>query len=413
MQTFASGNTLTQCTGCPSNSNATSGQAMCTCPWGYGRADDDPTLACQRCDVDALGLVTNSGCTTCPFGQYLPAFTLPTIDTHTGRYSPAQPADYACTPIPLGFGLDAGCQPVPCQPGTFTTPTAGFASKAFRWLGGVFGAAKDSNGTASYVWDIRAPEGPYRVAAAPATTLTLGPVRAPGRSCGAPGAIAPGALPDLAEVTVDPSLATPANAAELASAIGLASSTPCLPCPPGTASAVNRSGACAPCAPNTFAATPFEAGCAVCPEGKLAPGTGSTACEACPLAKFHRGVVSLVCEACPAGLYGIADGRCRFCPRAKFASNPGATACAACAPGTFTLAVASAQCLDCPSGWTSSTNETGCHLCPPGTQLESAVCEACPAHKYNEAFGYPCEACPAGRVPNAERTACASSALGI
>ena len=110
---------------------------------------------------------------------------------------------------------------------------------------------------------------------------------------------------------------------------GAATNASCIPCAPGSSSAIFGNGdqSCTPCAPGTFSEEAGSLSCEACPSGKRADISGAV-CINCLPGEFAANGGSSACGACDAG---------------TFSSTPGATACDLCEPGGFCASVGAAS----------------------------------------------------------------------
>jgi hypothetical protein len=110
---------------------------------------------------------------------------------------------------------------------------------------------------------------------------------------------------------------------------GAATNASCIPCAPGSSSAISGNGdqSCTPCTPGNFSEKAGSLSCEACPSGKRADDSGAV-CINCVPGKFAANGGSPACGACSAG---------------TFSSTPGATECDSCEPGGFCASVGAAS----------------------------------------------------------------------
>lgn len=224
-------------------------------------------------------------------------------------------------------------------------------------------------------------------------------------------------------------------------------STACVPCPPGTASAA---GGCRTCSAGTYS-SPDRSTCAVCPLGTFS-AQGVTRCANCSAGTYPSPLLLSTCIPCPNGTFategmprclpctglipnatwnggGISEGNCTFACANGYTLNPNETACSPCGPGNWSasglcmpcdpppnnasyvrgVGVAPDACpFQCNAGFVRSGSARVCIPCPAGTRMmEGATnCTNCSAGFYSGQGAVVCSTCGNGVYSLPGATAC-------
>uniref|UniRef100_H3HE72 Tyrosine-protein kinase ephrin type A/B receptor-like domain-containing protein n=1 Tax=Phytophthora ramorum TaxID=164328 RepID=H3HE72_PHYRM len=181
----------------------------------------------------------------------------------------------------------------------------------------------------------------------------------------------------------------------------------CLLCPQGTFSSAG-SAECTKCPAGTFSSDvgkDSRAPCTACPAGTFSQAVGavsSAACSVCAAGTFAAASGSVACSSCVAGTFsGVNASVCTACPRGKY-SSAGAGTCTNCAAGTYIPSTGSTSCLSCPRGFFSNSGDVGCSACPANTYSSSigasaSDCRACPSYAFTTSSGQSaCQFCSPG-----------------
>ena len=170
---------------------------------------------------------------------------------------------------------------------------------------------------------------------------------------------------------------------------GAATNASCIPCTPGSFSAISGNGnqSCTPCALGTFSSVPRATNCSLCEPGGFCASVGAASAsmtfEQCPGAftwytRDHHHISMVLTPHCPclaAGYYNPDSGSssnasCRACEAGKANPVPGsrdASVCTDCLPGSFTNSEGKATCTPCaPGTYQNASGATVCVECPEG-----------------------------------------------
>ena len=220
---------------------------------------------------------------------------------------------------------------------------------------------------------------------------------------------------------------------------------PCKPCPPNTFSNVTvsvlsaRPSKCLPCPPNTSTLGAEGAAACACALGFVSAGQSS--CRPCPAGHYcppcttadsaceDRPVVCFQGSTSPEGSHHISNCTCLEGVLTSRPKNPSQPYCRTLPPGTR-VDPATGQ-IACLPGWTPTSPDQPCTLCPPGRyaavdaqgrllMTPRAVCLPCPQNTYNptdSAMGA-CTPCPPQHIApvgssSLQNCSCPSSMLPV
>ncbi|OWZ13597.1 hypothetical protein PHMEG_00013048 [Phytophthora megakarya] len=294
-------------------------------------------------------------CIACPAGSYLESGSRKCSLCSQGTFSSA--GSWQCTKCPAGtfstdVGKDSSAPCTSCPAGTFSQAAGAVSSAACNAC-----AAGTFTATSGSVSCLSCSAGTF--SSTNSTMCTVCP-RGKWSPAGA------GTCTDCVAGTYVPSTG----------------STTCFSCPRGFFSNTGDV-TCAPCPINTYSPVVGAAAsnCQQCPSYAFTTSAGQSACQFCPQGSSWNGVTCLLCSS---GYYAstTTNGACAACPKASYASDQGSTQCQRCPAEMFTSS-------------TGATNSSDCQLCPSGSFLNGASCQACGAGTYPEPSGF-CSSCIPG-----------------
>ena len=140
----------------------------------------------------------------------------------------------------------------------------------------------------------------------------------------------------------------------------------------------------------------YESSCAWCEIGTFSTGVGFTACTRCRSGSLTRvlgSTSSKDCVLCDAGQYVSNTGNCSNCPVGKYSSSSNSS-CQSCQPGTYSLKAGSSSCTSCERGkYSTDAGQERCKQCSVGSFSKSgqSFCDLCSNGKY--AFGVGATSC--------------------
>ena len=297
--------------------------------------------ACLACTAGSFASSGALACTVCPQGAYSAAANAPACapcpqgtTTHSSNSSSAG----ACSVCAAGFygapsspgASGAGC--TACPIGVTSAATGGStAAICTICAAGFFGAVTSGAGTAAATG----------CSACPMGTTT------------APAAVGSGGGGNATTAT------TSASACSVCAVgfWGASAAAGCTPCPLGFSTAAPNSAsasACSTCAAGYYFAAASLTLCVPCPPGTFtAVANAQPACMACPAGSFWAAAGATACAICPAGSYSLAGATtCALCPAGTFGAAAGlgspacSGACASCAVGSTSPSALSCMAAD-------------------------------------------------------------------